>query len=235
MKKLVLFITVTACAAAFLASCNKKEADEDKNPYDEYAVDLGLSVKWASVNVGATAEKDLGKYYGWGEISDKADGIYYDWDSYEVFKGIGADDASRDAALSALYDDKLILKEKYDVAHVKWGGSWRMPTVEEFEELMEKCTWVMEPSDFDSWTADTPGGWRVTSKINGKSIFIPAAGQRTNMNLEKDKGRQPHYWTANRDEDVNNYAINLGRFMDIPAWNVQYVCLGCTVRPVCSK
>ena len=235
MKKLLLFFAVVACAATLFSSCTKKGADEDKNPYDQYAVDLGLSVKWASVNVGATKEKDFGKYYGWGEISDKADDVYYDWDSYEVFKGIGTDDASRNAALSALYDDKLILKDKYDVAHVKWGGTWRMPTKDEFEELMKNCTWVMEPSDFDSWTAETPGGWRITSKINGNSIFIPAAGQRTNMNLEKDKGRQPYYWTADREEDVNNYATNLGRFMDIPTWNIQYVCLGCTVRPVCSK
>ena len=235
MKKLVLFFAVTACAATFLSSCTKRGADDDKNPYDEYAVDLGLSVKWASVNVGASAEKDLGHYYGWGEVSDKADDVYYDWNSYEVFKGIGTDDASRDAALSALYDDKLILKDKYDVAHVKWGGSWRMPTMEEFEELMEKCTWVMEPSDFDNWTAETPGGWRVTSKINGNSIFIPAAGQRTNMELEKDKGKQAYYWTANRDEDSDTFAIGFGRFMNLPSWNCQYVCIGSVVRPVCPQ
>ena len=92
----------------------------------------------------------------------------------------------------------------------------------------------MEPSDFDRWTAETPGGWRVTSKINGNSIFIPAAGQRTNMLLDKDKGRQAYYWTANRDEDADTFALNLGRFMDIPYWNCQYVCMGCTVRPVCK-
>lgn len=235
MKKLVLFFAVTACAASLLSSCTKRGTDDDKSPYDEYAVDLGLSVKWASVNVGASAEKDLGHYYGWGEVSDKADDVYYDWDSYEVFKGVGTDDASRDAALSAIYDDKLILKDKYDVAHAKWGGSWRMPTIEEFEELMEKCTWVMEPSDYDSWTAENPGGWRVTSKINGNSIFIPAAGQRTNMSLDKDKGLQAYYWTANRDEDADTFAINLGRFENTPSWSCQYVCMGCTVRPVCTQ
>ena len=138
---------VAACAATFIPSCKKEGGDDAQNPYDEYAVDLGLSVKWASVNVGATAEKDLGKYYGWGEVSDKADGVYYDWDSYEVFKGIGTDDASRDAALSALYDDKLLLKKEHDVAHVQWGCSWRMPTMEEFSELLDNCTWVMEPAD----------------------------------------------------------------------------------------
>lgn len=234
MKRIVLFFAVV-CAATVLASCNKKDPDEGKNPYDKYAVDLGLSVKWASVNVGATAEKDLGKYYGWGEVSDKADDVYYDWDSYEVFKGIGTDDASRDAALSALYDGNLILKPEHDVAHVKWGGSWRMPTKEEFEELLQNCTWVMEPDDYDLWTADTPGGWRVTSKINGNSIFIPASGQRTNANLEKDKGKWAYFWTSNRDEDADTYAVIFGRFMNLPAWGYQYVCIGNTVRPVCAN
>ena len=191
MKKIALLFAVAACAATILPSCSKKVPDDDKKPYDEYAVDLGLSVKWASINVGATAEKDLGKYYGWGEVSDKADGVYYDWDSYEVFKGIDTDDASRDAALSTLYDDKLVLKKEHDVAHVQWGGSWRMPTMEEFDELLNKCTWVMEPSDIEQWTAKTPGGWRITSKINGKSIFLTAAGMRTNKDLEKDKADRP--------------------------------------------
>jgi len=85
LKKHVLLFAAIACAATFSTSCNKHDKEEDKNPFDEYAVDLGLSVKWASVNVGATKEEDFGNYYGWGEVSDKADGVYYDWDSYEVF------------------------------------------------------------------------------------------------------------------------------------------------------
>jgi hypothetical protein len=60
---------MAACAAVVLSSCEKEKSD--KNPYDKYAVDLGLSVKWASINVGASSEKDLGNYYGWGETSDK--------------------------------------------------------------------------------------------------------------------------------------------------------------------
>ena len=231
MKKSFVIFIIAACAAVVLASCEKEKSD--KSPYDKYAVDLGLSVKWASVNVGASNEKDLGNYYGWGETSDKPDGTYYDWDSYQVFNGIGTDDASRDAALSNIYDSNLKLKGEYDVAHVKWGGSWRMPTIQEFEELMEKCTWEMVPSDFDKWSEDNPGGWKVTSKINGKSIYIPASGQRTNLSLDKDKGLQAYYWTSQRDEDGETFAISLGRFMNLPNWNSQYVCMGSTVRPVC--
>ena len=233
MKKLSVVLVIAACAAVMLASCNKENSDKGKSPYDKYAVDLGLSVKWASVNVGANDEKELGNYYGWGETSEKPDGTYYNWESYQVFEGIGPDVDSRDAALARLYDSNLILKSEYDVAHVKWGGSWRMPTAKQFEELMEKCTWEMVPSDYDSWSADNPGGWKVTSKINGKSIFIPASGQRTNMSLDKDKGKHACYWTSNRDEDTDTFALFFGRFMNLPECGFQYVCMGCTVRPVC--
>ena len=232
MKKSSVLFILAACSVVVLASCEKEKSGKDKSPYDKYAVDLGLSVKWASINVGASNEKDLGKYYGWGETSDKADGTYYDWESYQVFDGIGTDDASRDAALSRLYDSNLKLKSEYDVAHVKWGGSWRMPTAEEFEELMQNCIWEMVPSDHDTWSEDNPGGWKVTSKKNGKSIYIPAAGQRTNMSLAKDKGQQAYYWTSQRDPEGDNYAVGLGRFMNVPSWNIQYVCMGSTVRPV---
>ena len=233
MKKSSVLFIIAACSAVILASCEKERSDKDKSPYDKYAVDLGLSVKWASVNVGASDEKGLGNYYGWGETSEKPDGTYYDWESYLVFKGIGTDDASRDAALARLYGSDLKLKSEYDVAHVKWGGSWRMPTLQECRELMDNCTWEMVPSDSDSWSGDNPGGWKVTSKINGKSIYIPAAGQRTNMSLDKDKGKQAYYWTSNRDEDGDTFAMNFGRFLNVPFLSSQYVCMGCTVRPVC--
>ena len=233
MRKLSVFLVIAACAVAVLASCDKENSDKDKSPYDKYAVDLGLSVKWATINVGASNEKDMGNYYGWGETSEKPDGTYYDWESYLVFKGIGTDDASRDAALAKLYGSNLILKDEYDVAHVKWGGSWRMPTLEEFQELMENCTWEMIPPDSDKWSEDNPGGWKVTSKINGKSIYIPAAGQRTNLSLDKDKGMQAYYWTSNRDEDADTFAMNCGRFKNVPFLSTHYVCMGCTVRPVC--
>lgn len=224
---------MAACAAAAaLVSCEKKNSDPDKNPYDAYAVDLGLSVQWASVNVGASNEKDPGNYYGWGETAEKPEGTYYDWESYLVFQGVGTGDAARDAALARLYDSDLTLKSDYDVASVQWGGSWRMPTIREFEELLEKCTWEMVPSDYADWSEDNPGGWKVTSKINGKSIFIPAAGQRTNMSLDKDKGKQAYYWTSQRDPDGDIFALGIGRFMNAPSWNSQYVCIGCSVRPV---
>lgn len=114
MKKSFALLFIAACTAVVFASCDKDKSDKDKSPYDKYAVDLGLSVKWASMNVGASNEKDFGNYYGWGETSDKPDGTYYDWESYQVFDGIGTDEDSRDAAIANLYDSKLNLKSEYD-------------------------------------------------------------------------------------------------------------------------
>ena len=63
MKKLSVLLILAACSAVLLSSCDKD--GKEKSPYDKYAVDLGLSVKWASVNVGASTEMELGNYYGW--------------------------------------------------------------------------------------------------------------------------------------------------------------------------
>ena len=233
MKKIIRLFLLALCAAIVFSSCKKNDPDPEPNPYDKYAVDLGLSVKWASVNVGATSEKDFGNYYAWGETVDKPDGTYYSWDTYGVFAGIGTDDESRDAAIADLFDEDLHLKSKYDVAHVQWGGSWRMPTNEEFTELSEKCTWEMVPADHDTWSADNPGGWKVTGP-NGNSIFIPAAGQRTNLILDKNKGMQAIFWTANLEPDSENiYADIYIRATNYPAVGYQVVCIGNSVRPVC--
>ena len=224
---------IVACAASLFSSCKKSDPKPDPNPYDQYAVDLGLSVQWASVNVGATSEKDFGHYYAWGETVDKPDGTYYSWDTYGVFDGVGKDDASRDAALADLFDENLVLKSKYDVAHVQWGGTWRMPTNEEIAELSDKCTWEPVPSDYENWSAEYPGGWKVTGP-NGKSIFIPAAGQRTQLLLDKDKGKQAIFWTANLEPDSDNiYADIFIRGSTYPAVGYQVVFIGNSIRPVC--
>ena len=232
MKKFYSIFVIGACAACLFSSCNKSNAED----YDQYAVDLGLSVQWAAVNVGATSEKDFGHYYGWGETIDKPDGTIYNWDTYGVFDGVGTDDASRDAAMAEIIDENLMLKSKYDVAHVKWGGTWRMPTNEEFTELARKCTWEPVPADYGSWSADNPGGWKVTGP-NGNSIFIPAAGQRTNMNLVKEKGLVATFWTANFNDPDSNipYADIFSRASIYFTTGFQVVYLGNSVRPVRPK
>ena len=173
---------------------------------NEY-VDLGLSVKWATCNVGANSPEDYGDYYAWGETSTKSS---YDDDNYETCdKDIGD-----------------IGSTSRDVARVKWGGSWRMPTRTEFKELLNKdnCTW--------EWTTlNGREGYKVTSRKNGNSIFFPAAGYRngTSLNLREEYG---FYWSSTlwESDTQNAYSLYLCSSYHITLW-VGRNC-GLTVRPV---
>ena len=113
-------------------------------------VDLGLSVKWATCNVGASQPHGYGNYYAWGETTTKSE---YTEDNSRTY-GANMSDISG--------------KSSYDAARANWGGSWRLPTKREMEELENKCTWT--------WTSQSGvKGYRVTGP-NGNSIFLPAAG-----------------------------------------------------------
>lgn len=97
-------------------------------------VDLGLSVGWASYNVGAGLPEDYGCYYAWGETEEKDS--YY-WDNYKYGNG------TYEKMTKYNRDDSIIsLEPEDDVAHVKWGGKWRIPSVAEFKELIDSCDWT---------------------------------------------------------------------------------------------
>lgn len=131
------------------------------------AVDLGLpsGTKWASCNVGATKPEESGGYFAWGETEEKE---YYNDVTYLYSTG---EDIDRDGE----YEEKERYKHlgpdisgtEYDVAHVKWGGDWRMPTLDQFKELLANCT--------SKWTSlNGMIGCKFISKINGSTIFFPA-------------------------------------------------------------
>jgi hypothetical protein len=142
-------------------------------------VDLGLSVKWATCNVGASTPGDYGNYYAWGETRPKSEYWSDNCSSYgKTWSDIGGD-SSRDAATA------------------NWGGSWRMPTNGEFRELEDNCTWT--------WTTQNGHkGYRVTGK-NGQSIFLPAAGYRDRGTLYYDGG-YGYYWSSAPDEGSTDRA-----------------------------
>lgn len=120
-------------------------------------VDLGLSVKWATCNVGASSLSAYGNYYAWGETRTKSEYNYSNSVTYEKSMG--------DIAGSS----------QYDAARANWGSSWRLPTKAEFQELINNCTWT--------WTSQGGhNGYKVTGK-NGNSIFLPAAGWRYGSSL----------------------------------------------------
>jgi hypothetical protein len=156
--------------------------DEPKTPDGVVAVDLGLSVKWANMNVGATKDSGFGSYFAWGEIKPKK---YYSWGTYEWSK-----DDTQFLLKYSTTDRKVQLVPSDDAARANWGGDWRMPTVDEYEELINpaNCKW--------EWTTkDGVNGYKVTSKKNGNSIFMPITGFRfyEGVQFRAIKGI---YWTS---------------------------------------
>ena len=152
-----------------------------------YAVDLGLSVKWASCNLGASKPEDSGEYFAWGETEPKNDynSSTYKWGSYNTITKYNTDSSY------GTVDNKTVLDPEDDVAHVKLGSMWRMPTDDEWTELTTKCKWT--------WiTYKGVKGYKVTSP-NGNSIFLPAAGFRYDKTLNNGNDSSlsvGHYWSS---------------------------------------
>lgn len=187
-----------------------------------HAIDLGLSVKWACCNVGATRPEEYGGYYAWGETEEKS--VYTDV-TYKYAHGIDKDgDGWYETNLS--YDNigSDISGSQYDVAHVKWGGSWRMPTEAEFIELNYNCT--------SEWTTlNGVYGRKFTSRKNGNSIFLPAAGYRYDDDF-LDVGSDGYYWVSllypgnpGRAYDINFFSGDVFSYMYFRYY-------GQSVRPV---
>ena len=201
-------------------------------PIDNYpnedmgeAVDLGLSVKWASYNVGASSPDDYGWYFAWGE-TEPGLGKVFTWYTYPW----RIDDNGAFIKYN-LSDNKTTIELDDDAAHVNWGGSWRMPTQTEYKELFNNCTSV--------WTTENGvNGYRFTSQKEGytdKSIFIPAAGNHRD-NWGYELGSSCYYWTSSRYVDYP-YSVSHAYTMDGQKYGfgINYIdrFYGYSVRPVC--
>lgn len=188
---------------------------------DVRAVDLGLSVKWASCNVGAESPEEYGGYYAWGETEEKTN---YSWSTYKWCNGISNSLTKycTDSSWGTV-DNKATLDPEDDVAHVKWGGNWRMPTSAEQTELLNSCTW--------SWTSvNGVNGYRVTGP-NGNSIFLPAAGYRYGEDV-KGRGPYGYFWSATLRESHSGLAYYLEYYDGSYGWYFFSRCYGHCVRPV---
>ena len=143
-------------------------------------VDLGLRVKWATMNVGAERPTDYGEYYAWGEIKTKKN--YSKNNNTKAIRDVRTNEGTTPTDAVDISGRKA-----YDAARAQWGASWRMPTYAEFNELRDKCDW--------KWTSkDGINGYIVTG-VNGNSIFLPAAGSV----IEKEKKRvneNGNYWSS---------------------------------------
>ena len=191
------------------------------NP-SEY-VDLGLSVKWATCNVGASKPEEYGDYFAWGENHPKST---YNWSTYKWCDGSGTTLTKYNSDSSnGIVDNKRTLALDDDAARVNWGGSWRIPTTQELEELRTECTWILT-------TQNGVKGYNVTSKNNGNSIFLPAAGYHYHGGIDYagtfffcwsnslvDSNSATHLYTTNSPIVVN--------------WGPRSRYYGLSVRPVC--
>ena len=184
--------------------------DKGKINGREY-VDLGLSVKWATCNVGASSPTDYGNYYAWGETIKKREyTMDNSWTHHTMYSFI---------------TDNIGGNPYSDVARDKWGGSWRLPTIAEFKELINNCK--------SEWTTqDGIKGRKFTSNKNGKSIFLPAAGYRDESSLD-DAGECGCYWSStpyNSYLDYDAYELYFGSGNCRTSNNWRYH--GQSVRPV---
>lgn len=134
-------------------------------PFHAY-VDLGLSVKWATMNVGASAIEERGEIFRWGE-TEPSSGSTYKFKADGYFTKYAIKDNPLGFTNGDFYDDKDTLEPEDDAAHVNWGGSWRMPTKDEINELLTCCTWTEE-------SYNGIEGWKVTA-YNGNFIFLPCS------------------------------------------------------------
>ncbi len=174
------------------------------NGYAWVDLDLPSGIKWATCNVGASSPEEYGDYYAWGETSTKSE--------YEDFN-------------TNAPDGNISGKSQYDVACAKWGSTWRMPKYKEFEELLDEnnCAW--------EWTTQNGvNGYKVTSKSNGASIFLPAAGYRLGTSLYTS-GSGGYYWSSNRaDLSSIGYYLHFGSSKYY--LHSMYNGRGLTIRPV---
>lgn len=177
-------------------------------------VSLGLSVKWATCNLGTSSPSGYGNYYAWGETTTKSEYIDSNCLTY------GRSKAELQSA--GIVNSAGNLTPAYDAARANWGGRWRMPTKAEMEELVEKCTWT--------WTSQGgTQGYKVTGP-SGNSIFLPAAGWRFNTSV-KDAGDFGIYWTSTCYHDnISAYYL----YFDIDYQNVGWCHrdYGRSIRPV---
>ena len=179
-----------------------------------HLIDLGLpsGTKWACCNIGANSPEGYGGYYAWGETEEKE---VYDWSTYKY--GRDWDDCD--------YIGYDIAGTEYDVAHVKWGGSWRMPSIDQINELLNNCSRI--------WTTQNGVRGTLVTGPNGAVIFLPATGVRNKAGLYS-AGSDGYYWSSSLYPDFGGHTWYL--YFDSNGWRRysyygRYV--GQSVRAVC--
>lgn len=204
-------------------NCSEDSDDdywEDDNRYEENislekSVDLGLSVEWASYNVGATSPEEYGGLYGWGDPT-------------------GTKTTTDITKYPTPIPPKTIVGTRYDIARKKWGGTWRLPTELEFKELVTKCDW--------EWGSFRGVRGAIVTGPNGNRLFFPAASFR-NGNETGLQGYDGYYWSGVLYDaylEISSRAFYLYfNHLGVLKWSTEtfynYRSTGHSVRPVRDK
>ena len=210
-------------------SATMQEADEPVYDGHEY-VDLGLpsGTKWATCNVGASKPEEYGDYFAWGETTKKSD---YSWSTYKHCKGSSRTMTTKyctdsEYGYNGFTDGKTELQPEDDAATANWGSEWQMPSLDQIKELCNSnyttMTWTMQ---------NGVSGRLITSKVNGNSIFLPAAGYRDDTSLN-NAGSNGYYWSRLLDTSTPYYAYNLYFYSGYVFWDDGSRLYGRCVRPV---
>ena len=174
------------------------------NPQEHTYVDLGLpsGTLWATMNIGANSPADYGDYFAWGETAPKS---VYKWANYQWCNG-GSHTLTKYCTKNGygyndFMDNKTELDSEDDAATANWGSEWRMPTKEQQDELRSQCTqqWI---------SSNGVNGYLLTSKNNGASLFLPAAGYIMDRTL-KYAGTRGYYCSRTLDllDPCNAYSL----------------------------
>ena len=190
-------------------------------------VDLGLpsGLKWAKCNIGAEKETDFGDYFMWGETTPDTN---YTWVNYKY--GDGSNFSKYNTGLNGYggtIDNKTTLDLEDDAATQIMGDGWRMPTQDEYKELIDNTEYKW----FDDFNSSGVSGGKFTSKINGNSIFIPAAGTYDNGSVV-DVGEEGSVWSSSLVTSNSSNALGLFFSSDYCYMGGNLRCTGLTVRGV---
>ena len=228
MKKIIssILFVCAVCVSVSAQEVNKESQNscpDDKHPH---LIDLGLpsGTKWACCNVGADTPEDFGEYYSWGETEEKST---YSPMSYEYCTGVDTDGDGwydeDEKYTEAEQDFGDIITGTHDVALVKWGESWQIPTLQQFRELLDNCS--------SEWTSVNDVEGRRFTGPNGACIFLPAAGNR-NGGSRILAGSSGNYWSSNWGTSDASRASELIFDSGYTNTHTTYRYNGRSVRPV---
>ena len=190
-------------------------------------VDLGLSVKWSSTNLGAMSPEDSGAYFAWGETETKK---VFSWKTYAWCNGSETTLTKYNSKeFYGVVDNKNSLEFVDDAANVKLGNNWRIPTQSEWRELEKNCYWKAEEQNGVS-------GYLITSEINGNSIFLPKSALRRD-DFYDNQTACGGYWTSDRNtgDPYEAYCLYAGPSGTYSSRLLKNRCYGLTLRPVLAE